>query len=286
MFEKDREIERARSIFSGDDGARERERTVPELMAEMKALVERNAVDDYGAREKEPRRLDLSQISRRTVAERDYWINQLVLEVHHLRSLLAAPTPSEPEKYIPNPKARELAEAIVLSISEGEPSDDAMDAQEGLEKMSLEHLLCIGTPELTEAIERGLDDALFDGVLVSPKVPSFVVNKTTAPMGEPGEEGADIEMYPVVRLYDVEAWAANILPRNTNTENFLKRVRTSALAPKVELVEPGAAREAARREVMEDFLDFYSLSLPGEHDADVEMYLRTRASQPAEEEKL
>ena len=36
-----------------------------------------------------PKRLDMKQISRRTVAERDYWIDQLVMEVLRLRAALA-----------------------------------------------------------------------------------------------------------------------------------------------------------------------------------------------------
>ena len=72
-------------------------------------------------------------------------------------------------EYTPHPKAVELAESIVLSITEGEPSADAEDAQDSLEP-HLAHMLCIGTSELTEAIERGLDDAFFDGVILTPDV--------------------------------------------------------------------------------------------------------------------
>ena len=73
-----------------------------------------------------------------------------------------------PEQYTSHPKAGELAVSIVLGISEGEPSKEAADAQDSLEAVGLQHLLCIGGEELTEAIARGVDDALFDGVLLAP----------------------------------------------------------------------------------------------------------------------
>ena len=40
--------------------------------------------------DKNNRALDLRKISRNTVAERDFWINQLVLEVKRLRELVAS----------------------------------------------------------------------------------------------------------------------------------------------------------------------------------------------------